>query len=209
MKRTLAAAAVALFALAGCSTAQVETEPGAVVPAPPGLAAPIVPTGTQVVAELDETLTTKTNQVGDNFTATVKEDVTVNNDVIVPAGSKISGVITGIDPTDRIGDQAALRVAFESITVNGRVHAFAADITEVDVDIEETARVGDVTEKAGIGAAAGAVLGAVIGGSLKDILIGGVLGAGAGTIISLGVGDVEAALPQGTDLTLTARRPVS
>ena len=209
MNRTFAASALAFFALAGCSTAAVESDPGAVAPAPPGAAAPIVPTGTTLTAELDETLSTKSNKVGDRFTATVKEDVSVSGSLIVPQGSKISGLITGIDPTDRIGDQAAMRIAFESITVNGRVHAFSADVSEVDVSLQNRAGVGDVQEKAGVGAAAGAVIGAVIGGSLKDILVGGVLGAGAGTIVSLGLGDVEAALPQGTDLKLVARRPIS
>jgi hypothetical protein len=78
------------------------------------------------------------------------------------------------------------------------------------VDVSTTDRAtGDVREKAAVGAAAGAVLGAVIGGSLKDILVGGVLGAGTGTIISLGMGDLEASLPQGTEMTLRSTTRVA
>lgn len=206
--RTFVAATAAVVLLTGCRTASIQSDTAAPAP-PPGAAAAVVPTGTQLVVELDETLTTKSNRVGDRFTATVKEDVRVGSNVVAPAGSKVAGIITGVDDSDRIGDQAAMRLAFESITVNGRVHAFNAEIMEVDVDLTDRARVGDVREKAGIGAAAGAVLGAVIGGSLKDILVGGVLGAGAGTIVSLGLGDVEAALPAGTDITLRTTQQVS
>jgi hypothetical protein len=54
-----------------------------------------------------------------------------------------------------------------------------------------------------VGAAAGAVLGAIIGdGDLRDILVGGALGAGAGTIISLGRGDIAHELPAGTHMLL-------
>jgi hypothetical protein len=209
MARKLVAAAIALLVGTGCSGPTFETQPGVLAAPPPGVGDAIVPTGTQLVAELDETLTTKSNKVGDRFTVTVKDDVMLDNAVVVPQGSKITGRITGIDDSDRIGDQAAIRVVFESITINNASHAFSAEVTEVDVDLTDRVRTGDVTEKAAIGAAAGAVLGAVIGGGLKDILVGGALGAGAGTIISLGMGDVEAALPKGADLTLRVTQRVS
>jgi hypothetical protein len=69
--------------------------------------------------------------------------------------------------------------------------------------------VGDTIEKVGAGAAAGAVVGAIIGGSLKDILVGGALGAGAGTIISLGTGDQQNSLPAGSELDLRVTQRVA
>ena len=68
----------------------------------------------------------------------------------------------------------------------------------------------ETLKKAGIGAAAGAVLGAVLsGGELDKILVGGALGAAAGTVISLGTGDVEGVLPAGTRMTLQTTRTVA
>ena len=98
---------------------------------------------------------------------------------------------------------------FESISWNGRSYPFSAEVTNVDIDLEDRANIPGVAKKAGIGAAAGAVLGAVIGGDLKDILIGGALGAGVGTVISLGMGDVEAALPESADLTLRTTQRIA
>jgi hypothetical protein len=53
------------------------------------------------------------------------------------------------------------------------------------------------------------VLGGILsGGDLDKILLGGALGAAAGTVISLGMGDVEGVLPAGTNLTLQTTRVV-
>jgi len=205
--RNYALAAAALFLAAGCSTASVGT--GTPAPPPPAGSA-VVPAGTTMEVELEQTLSTRSNEVGDRFTATVKEPVrTADGNILVPEDAVVHGVITGLDDSDDAGDQAAIRLNFDRITINGRSYPFSADITATDVDIDDLARIGDVQRKAGIGAAAGAVLGAVIGGDLKDILIGGVLGAGVGTIISLGMGDFEAALPAGSDLTLRTTQHVS
>ena len=79
----------------------------------------------------------------------------------------------------------------------------------------ETRRASDDTRtetitKAGIGAAAGAVLGAVLsGGELSKILIGGALGDAAGTAISMGVGSTEAALPAGSQITMQTTQNVA
>lgn len=212
MRRTLAAAAAGMLVLAGCRSADIGT--GAPVPewedAQPAPGTPgMVPIGTEFVVELDQTIDTEQSDVGDSFTATVKDAVQVGNNTLIPAGAKVHGEITGLDDSDDIGDQAAIRLNLESIEFDGDTHPLRADITKADVELENAADVEDIARRAGIGAAAGAVLGAIIGeGDLKDILIGGALGAGAGTIISLGLGDADAALPRGTDLTLRTTQPI-
>jgi hypothetical protein len=202
-------AAAAVIAIGGCSTAQVQSDPSGATPPPPGAEDAVVPPGTEMLVELDDRLSAKDNGVGDQFTATVKQDVQRGGQVLVPSGSTVTGQVTGVDPADKVGDQAAIRLAFQSIDINGTRHAFAADVVEVDPSLTERARDRDVAEKAGVGAASGAVIGAIIGGSLKDLLIGGVLGAGAGTIISLGMGEVQSTLPAGTDLTIRTTQSVA
>jgi hypothetical protein len=54
----------------------------------------------------------------------------------------------------------------------------------------------------------GVAAGAILGRSVRGALIGGVLGAGAGTAISLGTGNVHASLPAGTPMTLELTQPV-
>lgn len=206
--RTSLGLAVALAATLGaCRTAEVETEPAA-RPAPRPPTAEAVPAGTLFETELDQTVGTADNRVGDRFTATVTQPLIARNgQVVVPEGAKAHGRITGLDDSDRIGDQAAIRLTFERIGFGGRSHPFAADVVDTAVRIEDDEA--SAAERAAVGAAAGAALGAVIGGDLEDILVGGALGAGAGTVISLGIGTVDAKLPAGSEMTLRTTRELS
>jgi hypothetical protein len=209
MQRTIVAAVLATCALAGCRSGDVGVgnpapEMGTAQPAP----ADVLPVGAVFDVELDQTIDTEESEVGDRFTATVKDPVVRNGMTMIPAGARVHGRITGLDDSDHIGDQAAIRLDFETITFNGRTHPLRADITDADIEFEGVAGIEEVAKKAGIGAAAGAALGAIIGGDLKDILVGGALGAGAGTVVSLGLGEVEAALPRGTDLTLRTTQSI-
>lgn len=215
MNRTIASAAVVLLALGGCRSADVESGPAAgpspsIQPAPPPATAGALPSGTMLEIELQQTIGTDMNQVGDRFVATVKDPIVAQNGAVaVPAGAQVHGVITGLDDSDHPGDRALIRLNFERITFNGESRPLTANVVDTDVDLDGDG-LEDVAEDAGVGAAAGAALGAVLGGlELDEILGGAALGAGAGTVISLGAGDVEARLPQGTDMTIQVTQRVS
>lgn len=90
---------------------------------------------------------------------------------------------------------------------SGRTYPLSAEVVDTE------ARVVGERRRAGrgaiAGATAGAVLGAVISGvELESILRGAAIGAGAGTVISLGLGDVDATLPAGSDMTLRTTAPM-
>jgi hypothetical protein len=159
-----------------------------------------------LTVRLNDNLSTETTDVGDTFTVTVEEAlVAQNGETVVPTGAVITGIITGVGG---VREQAAIRLNFTRINVAGASHPFTADIVSTH-RMDERIDPSDVGRAAVIGAAAGAVLGAVIGsGTLRDVLIGGALGAGAGTIISLGMGGVEQVLPAGTHLMLQTRQQV-
>ena len=108
MESSIKTAAVLLLALGACRSAEVQTGPpiGA-QPAPP--TADAIPAGTLLQAELNQTIGTERNRVGDRFTATVTRPlVAQNGQTIVPEGALIHGVITGLDDSDHLGDQAAI-----------------------------------------------------------------------------------------------------
>lgn len=205
--RSAALGVAALIVLGGCRSAEVETGPGpGAQPAPP--TADALPAGSILEVELNQTIGTNESRVGERFTATVTEPIVARNgQVVVPRGSTVSGVVTGLDPSERIGDQAAIRVNFDRIAIRGTSYPFSAEVVDTDVELEGEVERG--VTGAAIGAVAGAALGAIIGGDAADILIGGALGAGAGTIISLGIGQVDAKLPAGTDMTLRTTRNIS
>jgi outer membrane lipoprotein SlyB len=210
VRRTMPVAIMVALALAGCRPAELFQDPTPTVqPAPPPPTADALPTGTVFNARLDQRLSATESNVGDRFTATVTQPiVAANGHVAVPEGAQIHGVVTGTQAPERSGDQAAIRVNFERLTFQGRSVPFNANVVDTDARLQQD-RLARAATGAVIGGATGAVLGAVIGGELRDILIGGAIGAGAGTILSLGLGNVEPALAAGTVLTVQTNQHVA
>ena len=207
----LAVRLLAGLILVGCARqATVESTGDVAISASPTDARSL-PSGTTVDVKLDNEIGTKSSKIGDTFSATVQNAIVASNGVTaVPAGAKIYGKVTGLDNSDRVGEQAAIKIDFERIVVNGVSRPFYAKVTATNLDTRGADSRDETLRKAGIGAAAGAVLGAIVsGGDLDKILLGGALGAAAGTVISLGMGDVEGVLPAGTNMQLTTTRTVA
>ena len=209
MRSTQFAGLVAAFFLAGCARqAGVESSstPSPVTPADTRA----LPPGTPLDVELDKEIGTKVSRVGETFSATViRPVVAVTGDVAVPVRSKVWGRVTGLDNSDHVGEVAAIKVDFDHIEVNGERHMLDANVTDTEVKTRGSDSRNETLRKAGVGAAAGAVLGAVLsGGDLGSILKGGAIGAAAGTVISLGMGDVEGVLPVGTRMQLETTRTI-
>lgn len=204
----LAAAALAAACSRGATVDGYEA-PTPAAAEPPATAATL-PEGTTLQARLDDSLGTEVSREGDRFTATVTTAVTADNGAtVVPVGAKLHGSVTGLDDSDRVGDNAYIRLDFDRININGRDYAFDAEVVQTAVQTQGDSR-NETLQKAGIGAAAGAVLGAVVGDAdLKDIVLGAAIGAAAGTVISLGSGDVEAVLPAGSEITVRSTEMVS
>jgi hypothetical protein len=199
MQRTIILPALALAALAGCSTANVESSPapdrGNAIPAD----ATALPAGTRLEVEMDETVGTENSRVGDQFRAHVDEAVVASDgSTVIPEGATVTGIITGLAEAEN-DNPAVIRLDFTTVGFDGRNYRLDASIVDVDVSIWDTVK--SAKTEAGIGAAAGAALGAILGGDLLDVLVGGALGAGAGTAIALGLDD-DASLPEGANLTI-------
>ena len=211
MRTPFMASLVAGLVLVGCARQTRIESTGDVALSTTPADSRVLPSGTTLEVRLDQEIGTKSSKVGDTFTATVdKEVVASNGATVVPAGSKIYGKVTGLDNSDHVGEPAAIKVDFERIVVNGQSHDLRAKVTATNLQTRGGDTRDETLKKAGIGAAAGAVLGAVLsGGELSKILLGGALGAAAGTAISLGVGDVEGVLPAGTKMMLQTTSTVA
>jgi hypothetical protein len=211
MRRTIPTmfALAALTATGACARSSTVESAGEVAAATP-VNANSLPTGSVVTVALDQAVGTKTSKVGDTFSATVVDAIVASNgQTVVPAGTKVYGKVTGLQDSDNVGQKAAIRLDFERINVNGVERPFEANITATNLQTVREESRDETLKKAGIGAAAGAVLGAVIsGGDLSKILGGAAIGAAAGTVISLGGGDVEAVLPAGSRMTLQTTQQV-
>lgn len=189
----------ALVAFAGCRTADVTTTPAPAAATP--ATADALPAGTTLEVRLNDPIGTGISTVGQTFSADVVSPVVARDgQTAIPVGAVVRGTVTGLAPSEDIGDQAAIRVDFNQLVLNGREHALDATVVEAGARTEEgDAILGDETA---IGAGVGAALGLILEGDLAGALLGGALGAGAGTVIALGTGDVDATLPAGTTMTL-------
>ncbi len=79
--------------------------------------------GTQLHLALQNGLTTKIAHMGDPFTATLTDPVYVNSQLVLPAGTKFSGVVGAVIGPKWIGmirGQAAMNLTFKSIEIDHR-----------------------------------------------------------------------------------------
>jgi hypothetical protein len=205
MKRKLMVALLVLspgLGIGGCRTTQVSSGGGTTMPSTPAEAG-LVPAGSTMQVVLDQPLGADTSHVGERFTARVQQPLrTPSGTVVVPEGSIVSGQVTELKRSEHVGDQAAIKVDFDSIRVAGRQSPLEAKVVDTEVKGGNGENTGRAATGAGIGAAGGVVLGAILGGGLGGAALGGLLGAGAGTAIGLGTGETNPRLPAGTVLSL-------
>jgi hypothetical protein len=146
-----------------------------------------VPVGQQLDVRLQSSLSSATAKLEDRFYATTTVDLIQGDRTLVPAGSRVRGVVRGVDSAGRLDRTGSLTVAFDQITVRGREYPIEALATKAfESELE-----GEVPR-----AAAGAGVGAIVGG-----ILGGVQGALAGVLIGAG-GTIAAT--EGKDVVLPA-----
>lgn len=145
-----------------------------------------IPTGTEIDARLQTQLSSATAQVEDRFEATTVADLYRGNDVLIPAGSVVRGVVRTVDRATRTDRKGQMTVSFDQITVRGRTYPMRGTVTEA----LESEGVRGEAGRIGAGAGVGAVIGGILGG-IKGALLGVLIGGG-GTI----------AATEGKDVTL-------
>ena len=157
---------------------ELNSDPGVIVP------------GQEIDVRLQTTLSSGTAEVKQEFEATTVADLTQRGEVLVPAGSVVSGVVTAVERAGRVDRTGSLTLSFTSIRVNGREHKIRAMATQV---FESGGLREDIPE-AGVGGAVGGVIGGLIGG-VRGAIAGAVIGAG-GAIAATEGKEVE--LPAGS-----------
>lgn len=209
MKKIMVALAAAAL-LGGCAAAATEngenTQPAPDQPPPPATET-LLPRGTQIVVVLGDTLDAERTSVGDRFTATVHTPITTaTGREVIPAGTVLTGLVTGVDDSDHDRDTAYVRLNFVRMTLGEANHPFAAEIVSTSAAPAGT-NVPDAEKSSAVGAVTGAVIGAVIGGDLRSAIEGAGMGGGAGTIISLGT--ERTVLPAGTVMVIRTTANIS
>ena len=171
--------------------------------APPAPRVVTLPAGTELRVRLDQDLGSKISQEGDNFPATVADDVLVKGQVVIPRGSRADGTVIDAKPLGKFKGGAVLSVRLERVHTNWGSYPVATS----SVERAEKGKGKRTAVFAGGGAGFGAIVGAFAGGG-KGAAIGAMAGAGAGTAGGALAGNKQIFLPAETLLTFRLENPV-
>ncbi len=163
-----------------------------------------IPSGTSLPLALTSALSSDTSEVQDAVSAELTRPVTVGGREVLPAGTRVTGVVTAVDDSDRVKGRASLAFRFTSLRTGG---------DQYDVDATPVSHLAPATKsedavKIGIGAGAGAVIGGILGG--KDgAAKGAAVGGGAGTGVVLATRGREVRLGPGANVTTQLEAPLT
>jgi hypothetical protein len=150
-----------------------------------------IPVSTELDVRLQTPLNSGRAQVEDRVEATTMVDLYQGDDLLVPAGSLLTGYVAAVDSASRTDRQGSVALKFTTLTVNGRAHDVQVSVTKA---LESEGLKGEAA-RIGVGAGVGAIIGGILGGTkgaIAGILIGGsgVLVATEGKDVDLAVGTV-------------------
>ncbi len=152
-----------------------------------------LPEGTLIQLELNDHLSSKLNQEGDTFTATVTVPVYISEHLMIPKGSLVTGNISRIIRPGRFKGKAVMNLVFQSLRLPGRGDvAILASLDRLDLSkggakvlsenrVEGDGSAGKDAVRVATPTLAGAGIGSLAGGGT-----GSAIGAGIGAAVGLG-----------------------
>jgi hypothetical protein len=163
-----------------------------------------LPSNTAIHVTLNQAVTSDQNRPGDHFEATVSEPIIVADKTIIPKGAPVEGLVVDAHHSGRLLGRARLQLALEAVTVNGKTY---------DVRTSAHPKIGGKHKNRNLaliggGAGGGALIGAIAAGG-EGALIGGPIGAGAGTAAAIITGKKNVRLPPETHLTFKLVEPLT
>jgi peptidoglycan hydrolase-like protein with peptidoglycan-binding domain len=119
----------------------------------------VLPEGTVIIVRTSSPLESATAKTDQTFETVVVDTVRVENYTVIPAGSRIRGVVTFAQPADR-QRSGVIQVNFDRLTLpDGRAHSLSGKLTSTDaaerrqIESDPNARVVLVGGRGGVGAA--------------------------------------------------------
>jgi hypothetical protein len=166
---------------------------------PPSVPIAEVAAGTELEVRLLRRLNSGRVAVEDRFEAATVSAFVLGGRTVIPAGSVLRGMVIAVQPATRTNRTAQMTIAFDQITVSGRVYPMKGSLREV----KGSGIKGDAA-KIGAGAAVGAVIGGILGGT-KGALAGLAVGGGGVLVATEGK---EIDLAEGTVLRVKVESPI-
>ncbi len=165
-----------------------------------------IPAGTRLPVILDTRVGSDTSRVEDAVQAHLSRPLIVRGQTVLPAGSRVSGVVTDATRSAKVKGRAHVAVRFDTLTPRGNEEHYRIHTASVGRTAPGTKKK-DALEIAGP-AAGGAIIGALVGGK-KGAAVGTAVGGGAGTAVVLSTRGKEVRLPKGAALTLRLSEPLT
>ncbi len=203
--------------LAACSTGVAKDNDAAdkaAITRPTVAAAPserTLASGTRIGATIQDSLSSRHDKAGQSFSATISGDVKdAGGHVVIPAGSPVSLMIGQLEPaSSKSAADGKISLSVTSVTVRGQRYDVSASLDPVQHHLQGRGVTASKVATVGIGTAAGAVAGQLIGKNAKGAVIGGAIGAGAGTAVAVQAGDRDVIVNSGTPILFSLTRPLS
>jgi len=163
----------------------------------------VLPAGSVIIVRTTTPLQSATARTGQTFETNVEESIGVDEFTVIPAGSRIRGVVTLATPATR-QQSGVVEVVFDRLTLpNGSTFPISGKLTSTDsaerrqIESDPNSRVVLVGERGGIGAA---IAGAGNGKSANTIF------AALGSLLSEGR---DVSVPTGTPLAVELENAVT
>jgi hypothetical protein len=164
-----------------------------------------VPAGTVLKVRTTNTLSTKSVQAGETFTASLEEPLVADGQVVAAKGATVYGKVASADECGRVKGVASLSVRLSELqAANGERLSIATDIYGVQA---QSTKKKDAT-KVGIASGVGAAIGAIAGGG-SGAAKGAAVGAGAGGGWVLGTRGDAAEIPSESVLSFSLEEPLT
>jgi hypothetical protein len=163
-----------------------------------------IPSGTPISVSVETGISSENANVGDSWTGTVKQSVMVDGRTLIPAGSTVTGTVSGVRAAHK-GERAMLDLALSGVDVDGHTYHVHGGTEAIEAGSTRARNLGAVAA----GAGAGALIGKAVGGGGKGALIGGLIGAGAATGAVAASKGYQVVLKPGTTIDFTTSGPVA
>jgi hypothetical protein len=176
----------------------------AAAPAPAPAPQPVViPAGKTLTVRLGNAVGSKISSPGDSFSATLASAITVDGNIVIPAGATARGTVVDAEPLGKLKGGALLELKLTSITVNENGVPIATSV----IRREQKGKGKRTAAMAGGGGAFGAIVGGLAGGG-KGAAIGALAGGGAGTAGAAYTGNNDIVLPAESALSFRLKSPL-
>ena len=177
--------------------------------------------GSHVLLKMMNSISTRTAKEGDQVYFQTAMPVTTNDQIVVPSGSYVTGVVSHAKRSGRVSGRAELAIRIETLTFpGGKTIKLAPRLASVDdgesgqkvtggeSTIQQGSTIGHDAARIAITSGTGAALGAVVDRSIQGAGIGAGAGAAVGFASVLFTRGKEVELRQGSTLDVVFDRAV-